>query len=411
MPFLGQIHFEQMPFLGFTTTHFEQNQSDRRGTSKMTIDELLRNGGFPIHLAAGAGSVTFATAITYPLDTLKTLIQIGAGAKQQLDIYQVLGRVQCVSGITGLYRGFGWFALGRIPSVGVRFGTYELLTAFYKDGRENNHVFVSEALLAGFAAGALESIVNTPFELFKLRTQVACASWPTSRFVEAKRGTPSLVTKLLHGHIAQKGTWDQITGLLSTLPTKHTNVTTALQEYPWVMTGSGKPPSVSYIKGPLGVVSLEGWNALWRGLRSGIFRDSIFGGFFFSTWQFFHIIMLDWKAINMDPPPRSEDEVGPVSPLAASLVAGFSGSIAAAASHVFDTARCRSQSIVIPKYIAMERKLLKWKPLGSWFNRKAGIRPSDRAFLLRGLWLRVARSGVSCFAMVGGYYLIIQHLS
>lgn len=34
--------------------------------------------------------------------------------------------------IVGLYSGFGWLALGRTFGVGARFGTYEILTAFYK---------------------------------------------------------------------------------------------------------------------------------------------------------------------------------------------------------------------------------------------------------------------------------------
>lgn len=46
---------------------------------------------------------------------------------------------------------------------------------------------------------------------------------------------------------------------------------------------------------------------------------------------------------------RSIDDVGPVSPLASSLAAGFSGAVAAAASHTFDTAKSRSQCIVMPK--------------------------------------------------------------
>jgi len=46
---------------------------------------------------------------------------------------------------------------------------------------------------------------------------------------------------------------------------------------------------------------------------------------------------------------RSNEEVGSLSPLSVSLAAGFSGSIAAAASHCFDTAKCRSQCTVLPK--------------------------------------------------------------
>lgn len=46
---------------------------------------------------------------------------------------------------------------------------------------------------------------------------------------------------------------------------------------------------------------------------------------------------------------RSDEEIGPLSPLGVSLAAGFSGSVAAAASHCFDTAKSRSQCVVLPK--------------------------------------------------------------
>ena len=46
---------------------------------------------------------------------------------------------------------------------------------------------------------------------------------------------------------------------------------------------------------------------------------------------------------------RYDEEVGPLSPLAVSLAAGFSGSVAAASSHGFDNAKSRSQCIVLPK--------------------------------------------------------------
>ena len=31
-----------------------------------------------------------------------------------------------------MFNGFGWLALGRVLGVGARFGTYEIVTAFYK---------------------------------------------------------------------------------------------------------------------------------------------------------------------------------------------------------------------------------------------------------------------------------------
>eukprot|EP00262_Sarcandra_glabra_P000040 TRINITY_DN10045_c0_g1_i1.p1 TRINITY_DN10045_c0_g1~~TRINITY_DN10045_c0_g1_i1.p1 ORF type:complete len:291 (-),score=49.99 TRINITY_DN10045_c0_g1_i1:300-1172(-) len=288
---------------------------------------------------------------------------------------------------------------------------YELLTAFYKDGREDNYVYVSEALLAGIAVGPVEALINTPFELFKLRAQVSSASrFSASMATKAKQGAAPAASKLLRGYIPDKAAWDHTVGLLSTLSTKRSNLAGALKEYPWMLTGSGRLPHAYNVRGPLDIISLEGWHALWRGLRPGIVRDCIFSGVFFSSWQFFHIIMLDWKAVGMNPPPRSVEEIGPVSTLAASLVAGFSGSVAAAASHCFDTAKIRSQCVVIPKYVSMERRLLRWRPAGSWLERVAGISPSDRNVLFRGIWLRMARSGLASFAIVGSYFLAVDHL-
>ncbi|PIN06156.1 hypothetical protein CDL12_21291 [Handroanthus impetiginosus] len=199
-------------------------------------------------------------------------------------------------------------------------------------------------------------------------------------------------------------------GLLSTLTNGHANMLDALKEYPWMMTGSGKPPPVSNVRMPSEIISLEGWSALWRGLRSGLVRDSIFGGIFFSSWQFLHQAMLNWKAVGMDPVPRYDNEVGPLSPIAVSLAAGVSGAFAGAASHGFDTARSRAQCTVLPKYVSMERKFLKWSRPGKRFERLTGIHPADRNLLLNGIWLRMARCGLASSIIVGSYFLAVDHL-
>lgn len=46
---------------------------------------------------------------------------------------------------------------------------------------------------------------------------------------------------------------------------------------------------------------------------------------------------------------RFNEDIGPLSPFTVSLTAGFSASVAAAASHGFDTSRSRSQCNVLPK--------------------------------------------------------------
>ncbi|XVF20487.1 hypothetical protein REPUB_Repub12eG0004600 [Reevesia pubescens] len=376
------------------------------------MNELLQNHLFATHAIAASGSVVFGTALTYPLDTIKSLIQVGSGSSKQLTSSQVINRVRAFSGYSGLYSGFEWLAWGRSFGMAARFGIYEVLTAFYKDGREDNYVYVSEALMAGMAAGAVESLASSPFELIKLRAQVTSASRITraTPVTENKAVVPT-ISRLLRGYTPDMKALNHSVGMLSILNSKHPNMVGAIQEYPWMMTGCGRPPSVCDVRRPSEIISLEGWGALWRGLRSGVARDSVFGGVFFSTWQCLHRAMLDWKAVGMDPPPRYDEEIGPVSPLAVSLAAGCSGSVAAAASHGFDTAKTRSQCVVLPKFISKERKLLKWKTPGKRFEKLAGIHPADRNILFRGIWLRMAGSGIASFVIVGSYYLfIITHL-
>ncbi|XP_042413752.1 uncharacterized protein LOC122002595 isoform X2 [Zingiber officinale] len=345
--------------------------------------DFFRDNTFLVHVVASTSSVSVATSLTHPLDSLKTLLQIAAGPSQQFSLSQVVDRVQKVSGLSGLYSGLGWSIVGNLLGLGGRFGTYEILTAYYKDGRKSNHVYIHEALLAGLTAVVMPK-------------------------------SSTLVSKLLPGYTPNVNAWNYTIGLLSTLPTNinttHGDMLGALKQCPWLLTGSGRPPLASEVREPSKIVSLEGWNALWKGLRPAITQKCVYGGFFFSTWQFLYLAMLDWNSRDMNPPPRSIDEIDPVSPLASSLAAGFSGALAAAASHSFDTAKTRSQSIVIPKYIAMERKLLRWEAPGNWLERVAGMSPADRNIMFRGLWPRVLCCGISSFVFVGSYLLTVDYL-
>ncbi|KAJ0455948.1 putative mitochondrial carrier domain superfamily [Helianthus annuus] len=118
-----------------------------------------------------------------------------------------------------LYNGFGWLATGRMLGVGARFGTYELLTAFYKDGRKDNYVYVSEALTTGIVAGGVESLMNSLFELFTIRAQVSAVSRvPNSSTNLQKASVSTSVTKLLRGYNPDVKALDHSIGLVCCPP-------------------------------------------------------------------------------------------------------------------------------------------------------------------------------------------------
>ncbi|KAF5950154.1 hypothetical protein HYC85_012147 [Camellia sinensis] len=134
------------------------------------MEELMKNQMFATHAVAAAGSVTLGTALTYPLDTIKVLIQVRSLKPTSVCICmlicvclttaQVLDRVKTLSGHAGLYSGFGWLMLGRILGAGARFGAYEILTAFYKG---------CDALACAFASLAFGSIIMSGGTTFWFR--------------------------------------------------------------------------------------------------------------------------------------------------------------------------------------------------------------------------------------------------
>lgn len=173
------------------------------------------------------------------------------------------------------------------------------------DGRGDGYLSATEALIAGLVSGTMESLISSPFEIVKLRAQVASASHiKVSPPISEKSVARPLVSRILPRYSLDGLAMNNTVGLLSTLSPRNANISDALKEYPWMMTGSGRPPPVSNVRMPSDIVSLEGWPALWRGCRAGLVRDSVFGGMFFSTWQFLHQALLDWKAVGMNPIPR-----------------------------------------------------------------------------------------------------------
>ncbi|KAM3282798.1 hypothetical protein P3S67_026443 [Capsicum chacoense] len=238
------------------------------------MNELLKNPIVATHAVIAAGFSTLATAIGYPFDSMKALVQVGSSSGKQLTCADVVNK----------YNGMGWLTLGRSLGLGARFGVYEILTAFYREFDEDVGPLspLTVSLAAGFS-GSLAAAASHGFATAKSRSQC------------------------------------------------------------------------------------------------------------------------------MVLPKVSDEDVGPLSPLAVSLAAGFSGSLAAAASHGFDTAKSRSQCMVLPKYCMYPwRGFLKWKLPGKRFESWTGIHPTDRNILFRGLGLRMARSGIASFVVVGGYLFAID---
>lgn len=357
------------------------------------------------HGLAATVAVAVQAAVSYPLDTLKSLQQVSANAgnnaglnivvdpKKGIGAGTLASGIRSTVGVTGLYGGLGWHVLGRLPALGTRFGVYELCCAFATDGLASNEVSISEAFMAGLCAGSVESLVATPFDILQLRAQVSAV-------------TASSAGATMSG---SKSPWTQVEQSLVGLPHAHPKMMNDIRRFAWLENGTGRPPLIKDVAGLKRLTDVEGLNVLWRGLRPGLFRDALYAGVFFGSWQYMYEMMLEYKAFHMTTKPSSVEDIPPLKPWQLSVSAGIAASGAAAVSHALDTAKTRSQATVIPKHIAMERKLLKWVQPGNWLQRTAGLLPYDQPLLWRGLKIRVLQHGLAAAALVASYETVMQY--
>ncbi|KAK1304996.1 UPF0426 protein [Acorus calamus] len=109
---------------------------------------------------------------------------------------------------------------------------------------------------------------------------------------------------------------------------------------------------------------------------------------------------LFWQALQLVPSKHLDiEDGGPVPPLMVSLAAGFSGSVAAAASHCFDTAKSRHDCSVLPKLrkkntsICTERQHQLGRRAAASFRINAFFNPLDERILNQAIKEPVAFMG------------------
>ncbi|ORZ18825.1 mitochondrial carrier domain-containing protein [Absidia repens] len=136
------------------------------------------------HAFAGSAGAMFALALVYPLDIIKTRIQVqtkgdGKDGKDQQEHYDSAwdGICQIVAkdGLTGLYAGLSSSLLGTASTNFTYFYCYSLLRDQYNVKFNNNNsvgtLSTGMELLLGAAAGALTTLITTPVSVVTTRQQ------------------------------------------------------------------------------------------------------------------------------------------------------------------------------------------------------------------------------------------------
>ncbi|KAI1004507.1 Mitochondrial 2-oxodicarboxylate carrier 2 [Podosphaera aphanis] len=143
---------------------------------------------FTYQFAAGAIAGVSEISVMYPLDVVKTRIQLQSGRSVGTDSYH--GMVDCFrkiirnEGFSRLYRGIEAPILMEAPKRAIKFSANDSWGMFYRKlfgVAEQNQTL---SILAGASAGATESFVVVPFELIKIRMQDRASAHKYSSMVD-----------------------------------------------------------------------------------------------------------------------------------------------------------------------------------------------------------------------------------
>ncbi|KAH6617803.1 mitochondrial carrier domain-containing protein [Chaetomium sp. MPI-SDFR-AT-0129] len=130
---------------------------------------------FRYTFAAGAIAGVSEILVMYPLDVVKTRVQLQTGKGAGSDAYT--GMLDCFQkiirheGFSRLYRGITAPILMEAPKRATKFAANDKWGKFYRDLFGQQTMTQSLSVLTGASAGATESFVVVPFELVKIRLQ------------------------------------------------------------------------------------------------------------------------------------------------------------------------------------------------------------------------------------------------
>jgi len=125
----------------------------------------------PFHKSVFAGAVAglVEVLIMYPLDVVKTRMQLRVGAERK-SIVGIFSTIIKEEGAGRLYRGILSPILAEAPKRAIKFSTNEKYKEWFTN-KKTHKLSYTGAATAGALAGTTEAFANCPFEVVKVRMQ------------------------------------------------------------------------------------------------------------------------------------------------------------------------------------------------------------------------------------------------
>jgi len=142
----------------------------RKQDGEQKVGSPAAHANIPFHkqVIAGAGAGLVEVLVMYPLDVVKTRLQLQKGADNKYKgIMGTFRTIIAEEGFGNLYRGILAPILAEAPKRAVKFASNEQFKPIFTN--KNGHLSNLGASGAGAAAGATEAFINCPFEVIKVR--------------------------------------------------------------------------------------------------------------------------------------------------------------------------------------------------------------------------------------------------
>ena len=131
-------------------------------------------GPFAVHMIAGSCAGVAEHGIVYPIDTMKTYLQVryDNNAHKNLAGRSALKNVIATQGMTRMYRGILAVFAGVIPAHSAFFSVYEISKEKFGANLQGHHPFAAAA--SGACATVAHDLFMTPLDVIKQRLQLGC---------------------------------------------------------------------------------------------------------------------------------------------------------------------------------------------------------------------------------------------
>ena len=153
---------------------------------EIDYESLPDNFSFSAHMLAGAMAGIAEHGLTYPLDSIKTRMQVlsstvePSASSSSSALMNTIRQIRITEGSQSLWRGIGSMILGSGPAHALYFATYEESKRFLL--QSPHFQSMNPAICAGIAGGlgtiVADAFMN-PFDVIKQRMQIGYASLGT----------------------------------------------------------------------------------------------------------------------------------------------------------------------------------------------------------------------------------------